>query len=306
MRSELDEKGPFRSGFVAIIGAPNAGKSTLLNQLLGEKVAIVTPKPQTTRRNIKGVLTGRDYQIIFIDTPGIHRPKRPLNKLIVKSAIDAMRDADLLLMLADISCKKGVEAALSLVDVIRENSRCDTILAFNKIDMVKRETLLPLIDLFKDAYPFRAIVPVSARCNNGMGRLVSEILRSLPAGPQYYYDGSCIVDQGMDEFAAELVREKIFLTTREEVPYSVAVEAEKFDKGRDGLIRIKVVVYVERQSQKGIIIGKEGVGLKRIGTLARVEMEKRWGCKVYLDIWVKTLKDWSRDKRHLRRFGFGD
>jgi GTP-binding protein Era len=299
----MNKKESFKSGFVAITGGPNVGKSTLLNQILGEKVAIATPKPQTTRRNIKGILTSPDHQIVFIDTPGIHASKRLLNKLLVKSAIDAIKDADLILLMVDVSDWRK-DGALLLLDVIKQTPR-PVILALNKIDMVAKESLLPIIAFFRDIYPFKAIVPVSARYNDGIGGLISEITALLPEGPQYY-ESSYITDQNMEEFASELVREKIFLAMREEVPYSIAVEAEEFkDEERPGLIKLRVTIYVEKASQKGIIIGKGGVSLKKIGTLARVEMEKRLGAKVYLDLWVKVLKDWSKDEGFLKRLGLG-
>lgn len=301
----MNKKEPFKSGFVAIVGAPNVGKSTLLNHILGEKLAIATPKPQTTRRNIKGILTSHDHQIVFIDTPGIHASTRLLNKLIVNSAIDAMRDADLILMLADVSELRR-DSAFLIVDFIKKTSRM-AILALNKIDLVAKESLLPIIAFFKDIYPFKAIVPVSAKYNDGIDRLISEITALLPEGPQYY-DSSYITDQSREEFASELIREKIFLAMREEVPYSIAVEAEEVldDQKAHDLIKIRATIYVEKPSQKGIIIGKGGDTLKKIGTFARCEMEKRWGVRVYLDLWVKVLKGWSKDERFLRRLGLGN
>lgn len=303
MVKKINKKEPFKSGFVAITGGANVGKSTLLNQILGEKVAITTPKPQTTRRNIKGILTSPDYQIVFIDTPGIHASERLLNKLIIKSAMDAMKDADAILLMVDVSeWRKG--RAFLLLDAIKKTPR-PVILALNKIDMVAKESLLPIIAFFRDIYPFKAIVPISARYNDGISGLISEITALLPEGPQYY-DGSYITDQNMEEFASELVREKIFLAMREEMPYSIAVEAEgSKDEEKPGLIKIRATIYVEKPSQKGIIIGKGGDSLKKIGTLARAEMEKRWGAKVYLDLWVKVLKDWSKDERFLKRLGLG-
>ncbi|MGQ9499628.1 MAG: GTPase Era [Dissulfurimicrobium sp.] len=299
----MNKKESFKSGFVAITGGPNVGKSTLLNQILGEKVAIATPKPQTTRRNIKGILTTPDYQIVFIDTPGIHASERLLNKLIIKSAMDAIKDADSILLVIDASNWRK-EGAPLLLDAIKKTPR-PVILALNKIDMVAKESLLPIIAFFRDSYPFKAIVPISARYNDGISELISEVTALLPEGPQYY-ESSYITDQNMEEFASELVREKIFLTMREEVPYSIAVETEEFKyEERSGLIKIRVTIYVEKASQKGIIIGKGGGSLKKIGTLARVEMEKRLGAKVYLDLWVKVFKDWSKDERFLKRLGLG-
>ena len=300
---QVDKRQPFKSGFVAIIGEPNVGKSTLLNQLLGEKIAIATPKPQTTRHNIKGILTGNDYQIVFMDTPGIHAPKRLLNKMIVNSAMDAIRDADLLLMLIDVSAWKKDKVLLH-IDILKKTSG-EVILVLNKIDMVAKGSLLPIIEFFKGIHPFKAIVPVSAKYNDGLNKLLDEITAILPEGPQYY-DSSYITDQGMEEIASELIREKIFLSVRQEVPYSTAVEVEEFkEEVGSNLIKIRANIYVEKPSQKGIIIGKAGDCLKKIGTLARVEMEERWRRKVYLDLWVKILKDWSKDEKYLRRLGLG-
>lgn len=298
----MNKKCQFKSGFVAITGAPNAGKSTLLNQILGEKVAIATPKPQTTRHSIKGILTGPDYQVVFIDTPGIHVSKRLLNKVIVKSAMDAMKDADLVLALVDASDWRKGGAFLN--DILTKTS-APFILALNKIDMIARASLLPMIDLFRNTYPFKAIVPISARYNDGIRALIGEITALLPEGPRYY-EGSYLTDQNMDELASEIVREKIFLAMREEVPYSVAVESEVLkDEKTTGLIEIRTIIYVEKPSQKGMIIGKDGNNLKKIGTLARIELEKRWNAKIYLDLWVKVLKDWTKDERSLKRLGLG-
>ncbi len=291
----------FRSGFVAIIGAPNVGKSTLLNQLLGEKVAITTPKPQTTRRQIRGILTGNNFQIVFVDTPGIHDPKRPLNRILVHWATQAVKDVDAILFVVDVTCRRrGQEFAI--LDLLRKIRR-PVILILNKIDRVAKETLLPLINELKDAYPFEAIIPVSARYGSGTDYVLDEILRMLPEGPQFY-DGTIITDQSRENLAAEFIREKIFLFAHQEIPYSTAVEVEDFkdDPGRH-IIRIMAVIYVERPSQKGIIIGKGGHFLKKIGVLVRQELESLWGRKVYLDIRVKVLKEWSKNKQALRRLG---
>lgn len=297
----LDAGQSFRSGFVAIIGGPNVGKSTLLNQILGKKIAIATPKPQTTRRNIKGILTGDDCQIVFMDTPGIHTSRRLLNKMLIGSALCAIKDADLILMLVDASAWRK-NNAFPLVEIEKKTS-CEIILVLNKIDMVSRGSLLPAIEFFKDVYPFRAIIPISARYNNGLNILLDEIRAIIPEGPQYY-DSSYITDQSSEEIASEIIREKIFLSARQEIPYSTAVEIQEFKEyGKVSLIKITANIYVEKQSHKGIIIGKAGDCLKKIGTLARIELEGRWGCRVYLDLWVKMLKDWSKDKKYLRRLG---
>ncbi len=292
---------PFRSGFVGIIGAPNVGKSTLLNQLLGEKIAIITPKPQTTRRQIRGILTGMDFQIVFVDTPGIHNPKKPLNKILVHWATQAARDVDAIVYVVDVTCRH-TRQEFAISDLLREVKR-PVILILNKIDRVAKETLLPLIDELKDRYPFEAIIPVSARYGRGIDRVLDEILKILPEGPQLY-NARTITDQSKGELAAEFIREKVFLFAHQEVPYSTAVEVEKIeeDSGQQ-LIEIVAIIYVERPSQKGIIIGRGGHFIKKIGTLARQELEALWGQKIYLDIRVKVLKEWSKDRKALRRLG---
>ncbi len=291
----------FRSGFVAIIGAPNVGKSTLLNALLGEKVAITTPKPQTTRRQIRGILTGDNFQIIFVDTPGIHESKRLLNKVIVETALNALKDVDIVLFVVDVtSRKRGQEFAI--LDILREVG-APVILLLNKVDMIPKTELLPIIDSFSKLFPFEAIIPISAKYMGGIDRVLDEILSLLPRGPQYY-DRTTTSDQRLEDMVAELIREKIFLLAEQEVPYSTAVEVEDVEEVPEkNLLRIRAVIYVERPSQKGIIIGKGGKFIKKVGKLAREELERALKKKVFLDLWVKVLKDWSKDERALKRLG---
>ena len=291
----------FKSGFVAIIGAPNVGKSTLLNQLLGEKVAIVTPKPQTTRKQVRGILSGENYQIVFVDTPGIHDSRRLLNKVLVQWATAALEDVDIILLVVDVT-RRSRANEFAILDLLKEVGK-PVICVLNKIDRVAKESLLPIIDSLKDAYPFEGIIPVSAKYNDGIDRVLDEILRLLPEGPMYY-DPEVKTDQMTEELISELIREKIFILAEEEVPYSTAVEVDRIEKDEaGGGLRIFATIYVERPSQKGIIIGKQGRFIKKVGRLVREELEKAFGKKVYLDLWVKILKDWSRDAKSLKRLG---
>ncbi len=291
----------FRSGFVAIVGAPNVGKSTLLNQLLGEKVAITTPKPQTTRRQVKGILTGDKFQVVFVDTPGIHESERPLNKILVHWATQALADVDAVVFVVDVTRRRrGQEFAI--LDLLRKVGQ-PVVLVLNKIDRVAKETLLPMIDELKDAYPFEAIVPISAKYESGAYYVLDEILRLLSEGPQFF-NGAVITDQSRDDLVAEFIREKIFLLAEQEIPYSTAVHVENIEDNQEQQItKISATIFVERPSQKGIIIGKDGFFIKKIGILAREELESLWGKKVYMDLRVKVLKDWSRDESALRRLG---
>ncbi|MCD6198874.1 MAG: GTPase Era [Deltaproteobacteria bacterium] len=291
----------FRSGFVAIVGAPNVGKSTLLNQLLGEKVAITTPKPQTTRRQVKGILTGDKFQVVFVDTPGIHESNKPLNKILVRWATKALADVDAVVFVVDVTRRRrGQEFAI--LDLLRKVGQ-PVVLVLNKIDKVAKETLLPMIDELKDAYPFEAIVPISARYESGAYYVLDEILRLLSEGPQFF-NGAVITDQSRDDLVAEFIREKIFLLAEQEIPYSTAVNVEEIEDNQEQQVtKISATIFVERPSQKGIIIGKDAHFLKKIGILAREELESLWGKKVYMDLRVKVLKDWSRDERALRRLG---
>ncbi|MBW2350257.1 MAG: GTPase Era [Deltaproteobacteria bacterium] len=298
---QFGKKTGFRSGFVAIVGAPNVGKSTLLNQLLGEKVAITTPKPQTTRRQVKGILTGDKFQVVFVDTPGIHKSNKPLNKISVRWATNALADVDAVVFVVDvIRRRRGQEFAI--LDLLRKVGQ-PVVLVLNKIDKVAKEVLLPMIDELKDAYPFEAIVPISARYESGAYYVLDEILRLLSEGPQFF-NGAVITDQSRDDLVAEFIREKIFLLAEQEIPYSTAVNVEEIeDNPEQQITTISATIYVEKPSQKGIIIGKDAHFLKKIGILAREELESLWGKKVYIDLRVKVLKDWSRDERALRRLG---
>ncbi len=287
-----------KSGFVGIIGLPNVGKSTLLNQLLGTKVSIVSPKPQTTRFNVKGVLTRDNFQIVFVDTPGIHEAKDLFNQLMVKEALNTLQEVDIILWVMDVTHRLPEEE--KILDLIKEANK-PAILALNKIDLIKKHELLPIIDYFSKLHDFHAIVPISALKNDGLDRLLDEIVKLLPEGP-FYYEPDRVTDLPLSLLIAEVIREKVFMLTYQEVPYSTAVKVEEIrEEPEKNLLYIQATIFIERESQKGIIIGKGGRMLKKIGTLAREELEFLLGKKIYLDLWVKALKDWRERETHIRR-----
>jgi len=287
-----------KSGFVVIIGLPNVGKSTLLNQLLGTKVSIVSPKPQTTRFNIKGVLTRDNFQIVFVDTPGIHDAKSLFNQLMVKEALNALQEVDIILWVMDVTHRIPEEE--KILDLIKKANK-PTILVLNKIDLIKKQELLPIIDYFSKLHEFHAIIPISALKNDGLDRVLDELVKLLPEGP-FYYESHQVTDLPLNLLIAEIIREKIFLLTYQEIPYSTAVKVEEIkEEPEKNLLYIQATIFIERDSQKGIIIGKGGRMLKKIGTLAREELEFLLGKKIYLDLWVKALKDWRERETYIRR-----
>lgn len=287
--------GVFRSGYVALIGRPNVGKSTLLNNILGEKVSIVTSKPQTTRRRITGIKTLKDCQIIFIDTPGIHKPLHKLGEFMVYEAIESLKDVDLILFVVEPKEFGGGDRFI--LDLIKKSEkRC--ILIINKVDLIKKVELLPLIESFNRLHSFDAIIPLSALNKEDAAIVTIEIAKRLPEGPRYYPEDT-ITDQYERFIASEIIREKIMERTEEEVPHSVAVEMVKW-KEEDGRIFISANILVEREGQKGIIIGKGGMRLKEIGKDARLEIERLTGKKVYLELWVKVREKWRSDERFLK------
>ncbi len=293
---------PFKSGFVAIVGAPNVGKSTLLNQLLGQKIAITSGKSQTTRHRILGITHLPGAQLIFLDTPGIHQAKGLLNVRIVEVALKALEEVDLVVFMTDAAVPDN-RADQIILKALKKKKQ-PVILAINKVDLVKKKTLLPLIDQWRGSYPFKAIVPISALERIQMDELVTEMVAVLPEGPRYYPEDS-VTDMPERFIAAEMIREKVFRLTGEEIPYSVAVTVESFKEcpGKD-LIDIQATIHVERESQKPIIIGGAGKKLKRIGEQAREEIEHMVGCKVFLKLWVRVQKNWTRDAGAIRRFGY--
>jgi GTP-binding protein Era len=289
-----------RCGFVAIIGLPNAGKSTLLNQLLGTKVSIVSPKPQTTRFNIRGVLTRENYQIVFIDTPGIHDAKSLMNKLMVEQALNTLAEVEAILWVLDAANRSPKEES-SLLEVIKSANK-PTILALNKVDLIKNKNeLLPVMDYFSKLYEFKAIVPVSALERDGLDELEEELVKLLPES-EFYYPPEMATDLPLRLFVAEIIREKVFLNTYQEIPYSVAVEVNEIEENpENGILVIRATIFCERGSQKGILIGKGGRMLKKVGTLAREELEFLLKRKVYLELWVKTLEGWREKDSQLKR-----
>ncbi len=295
-----DEVTNFRSGYVSIIGRPNVGKSTLLNSILGEKIAIVTPKPQTTRNKIMGIKTLPDAQIIFIDTPGIHRPRHKLGETMVRTALEALNEVDVILFMVEpYEPGKGDRAIIDLLKRVQS----PVFLLINKIDIVNKSDILLIIDHFKGLYPFKEIIPVSAIKQDGISLLIKTIHDYLPSGPTYYPD-DLITDQMERFMVSEIIREKAMDMTEEELPYSVAVEVAGWKEREDGLISISCNIYVEREGQKAIIIGKRGAMLKSIGSAARVDIEKLLNTKVFLELWVKVKKNWRNDKQLLNELGY--
>ncbi len=290
----------FRSGYVSIIGRPNVGKSTLLNALLRQKVSIVAARPQTTRNRILGVKNLPGIQIIFIDTPGIHRPKNLLGEVMVRSAQEVLADIDIVLFVAEAGGDVGRDGI-----IVQSLQGLDkpVFLLINKIDRVRKPEILHIIDKYRGLYPFKEIIPVSALKKDGIDMIFEKIPHYLPEGPQYYPDD--IVTDQMERFMAqEIIREKIMGRTTEEIPYSVAVEVQDWAERQDGVVSISANIYVERDGQKGIIIGEKGRMLKEIGTLARIEIERLLDAKVFLQLWVKVKKGWRDDKKMLQELGY--
>lgn len=309
--SQFDREELAHSGFVAIVGRPNVGKSTLLNQISGMKLAIVSSKPQTTRKNIRSVVNGEGSQIVFVDTPGIHRPKSALAEYMVDVAFRAAKDSDLILMLADAT--KGSPSHVEREACLKaKESGQKVILAINKADAVDKESLLPIIQQYYNLFAFEAIIPVSARTGDGIPELLKEIVDRLPSGPRFFPIEE-ITDQSERVLAAELIREQILHYTNEEIPHGTAVEIELFeecllddakdDYDRD-LIRISASIICEKTSHRSILLGKNGQMIKRIGTRARENIEKMCGCKVFLDLHVKVRADWKNKPVFLHDLGY--
>lgn len=293
---------PFKSGFISILGRPNVGKSTLFNRFLGEKMAIVSEKPQTTRNRILGIKNVQGGQLIFLDTPGIHRGRSKLNERMVRTAITSGTDADVLLFLID-AMSPHVEEDREMITSLKE-SRGVPFLVINKIDRVKRPALLPLIDQYRTLYSFNEIIPISAITGDGVVILLDEILKVLPESPPYYPE-EMTTDQTERFWVSEIIREKVIEQSYQEVPYSTAVTIEAFQERPDkNLVVIHGTVHVERDSQKKIVIGKGGQKLKKIGEAARKEIEAFLGTRVFLELWVKVEKGWTQDPRTLDELGY--
>lgn len=298
------KKDSFKSGFVSIIGRPNVGKSTFLNRVIGQKIAIMSDKPQTTRNKIQGVFTENDSQIVFIDTPGIHKPKHKLGDFMVKTAQESIKDVDATLFM--INANEGFGRGDEFIIEKLQGTKSPVILVVNKIDTIHPEELFKIIDKYKDLYQFAEIVPISALQGNNVDRLLEVIKKYLPEGPQYY-PADQVTDHPERFIISELVREKVLHLTREEVPHSIAVVIEQIERRPEGnAIYVNATIIVERPSQKGIIIGKQGSLLKEVGKRARLDIENLLGTKVFLELWVKVQKDWRNRMSQLRDLGFRD
>ncbi len=289
-----------RSGFVTIVGRPNSGKSTLVNHLVGQKVSIVTDKPQTTRNVIRGIVTRPEGQIVFLDTPGIHKPIHRMNDRMMKMVRNSLSHVDVLTLLVDCTAPFGGGDEYT-VELLKSAS-LPKILLLNKIDKIQKQDLLPQIDRYSKLMNFEQVIPVSARTGENLESYIAALFRILPEGPAHYPEDQ-ISDQMERNIAAEIIREKLIVLTRDELPYSAAVAIEKFEEG-EKLHRIFATVFVERDSQKAIVIGKGGSMLKQIGTAARQELESFFGLKIYLELHVKVSKGWRDDESRLTDLGF--
>ena len=292
----------FKSGFVTIIGRPNVGKSTLMNHLIGQKIAITSNKPQTTRNRIQTVYTGEQGQIVFLDTPGIHKPQHKMGEYMVRTAESTLQEVDVVLFVVDATEKRG--AGEDYILNLLQKVKTPVILVVNKIDkLADKQKLFQIMEGYSKLYKFAAIVPVSALNDSEFPGLVQEITKHLPEGPAYFPD-DMITDQPERVIAAEMIREKVLRMTRDEIPHSVAVEVDEFKERDDENVYIRATIFVERESQKGIVIGAKGSLLKKIGQQARADIENLLYCKVFLDLWVKVKPDWRNKDKALKQFGY--
>jgi len=294
----------FKSGFVSLIGPPNTGKSTLLNRIIGQKVSITSPRPQTTRNRILGIWHGEPGQIIFIDSPGIHKASKRLNRKMVQTALMTFEEADIILVMVDTMATDSEDQDMGMIlGHIRGISR-PVFLIINKIDLIPKPRILELIDVYKDLYPFREIIPVSALTGENCSDVVDTIITYLPEGPPLYPE-DMVTDQPERFVVAELIREKLIILTRQEIPYVVAVLIDEMGTDpQTGIVRISATILVEKGSQKGIIIGSRGVKLKEVGMRAREEIECLLGKKVYIELWVKVARNWRENELVLRQIGY--
>ena len=294
----------FKSGFIGIIGRPNVGKSTLLNGMIGEKIAITTRKPQTTRNRIMGIRNLEAGQLIFMDTPGIHRASTPLNQRMVNTATDTFRTMDILLLLVE--APVGVHHDDRFIIASLQETTLPAILVINKTDLVKMPEVPPLIDQYRGLHPFASIIPLSALTGEGIAVLTDELLKMLPEGPPYFPE-EMMTDRSERFIAAEMIREKIILMTHKEIPYVTAVVVDAFkEEAAKSLIHIQATIHVEKPSQKGILIGKKGAMLKAIGSKARIDMEKFFASRIFLELFVRVQKDWTHDEKMLKEFGYSN
>ncbi|MBI4794941.1 MAG: GTPase Era [Deltaproteobacteria bacterium] len=291
----------FKCGHVALIGLPNVGKSTLLNKLVGEKLAITSPKPQTTRHRLLGIVNRPGAQLLYLDTPGVLEPKGPLNQSLVQAALSALAAADVVVWLVEHRPPDPQDRVL--LPHLQQLSQ-PLVVAINKIDLISKPKLLPLMEAYHQLFPQAPVIPVSALLGDGLPELEAEIIKLLPPAPPIYAEDQ-VTEQTERFLATELIRERLLHHLGEEMPYAVAVDLEEFDESRrPELVRVRAVIYVERQSQKGIVIGKKGHLLKTVGQEARTEMEDLLGCRVFLELWVKVWKNWRKDPRALRLLGY--
>jgi len=293
----------FKSGFVTIVGRPNVGKSTLMNRFAGEKIAIISEKPQTTRNSIKAVVTEETSQIIFIDTPGMHKPKTKLGEYMVSVVQESLNEVDIVLFLVEATDAEPGAGDQYIAEQLKE-LKTPVFLLINKIDLVKKEQLLYVIDSYKNLMDFEAIIPISAANNEGIDIVLNEIRKKLPEGPKYFPD-DMLTDQPEKAIVAELIREKILMLLSDEVPHGVGVEVSTFkERPNKNLIDISATIYCEKSSHKPIIIGKEGKMLKKIGSQSREDIERFLGVKVYLELWVKVKDDWRNSESMLKTLGY--
>lgn len=293
----------YKSGFVAVIGRPNVGKSTLINKIIGQKIAITSDKPQTTRSRIQCILTQDDAQIIFLDTPGIHKPKFKLGEYMLKAAEGTLKEVDAIFFVID-ATEKFAGGEKYILERLSATTK-PVILVVNKVDLIEREKILPIIADYSARREFAAVVPISATEGTNVDALITEAKNFLPEGVQYY-PADMVTDQPERLIIAELIREKILHATQDEIPHSVAVDLEEFTERDNGAIFIRATIYVERDSQKGILIGKRGAMLKQVGAAARPEIEMLLGTKIFLDLWVKVKRDWRNSVGALQSFGLKD
>jgi GTPase len=304
MLNNNEQNKEFKSGFISIIGRPNVGKSTFLNRVIGQKIAIMSDKPQTTRNKVQGVLTLPDAQLIFIDTPGIHKPKHKLGDFMMKVAQNTLKEVDLVLFM--VNAEEGFGRGEEFIIEKFQSVKTPIFLVINKIDQIHPDDLLPIIESYQEKFPFKEVVPISALEGNNVGRLLDQIKTYMPEGPQFY-PADQVTDHPERFIISELIREKALHLTREEIPHSLAVVIDKIERQENkDVIHVMATVIVERDSQKGIIIGKKGSMLKEIGQRARVDIENLLGSKVFLELWVKVQKDWRNKMSQLRDFGFNE
>lgn len=291
----------FKSGFVSVIGRPNVGKSTLLNALTGQKIAIMSDKPQTTRNTIRGVITTDECQLVLIDTPGIHKPKNKLGEYMVNAASETMKEVDLILFLVEATAPAG-NLDISIIEQLKK-VKTPVFLILNKVDIVSKDKLFSIIESYSKMMDFNAVIPVSALKNDGTGLIIKEALQYIPEGPKFFSEDT-LTDQLEKNIAAEMIREKVLLNLDDEVPHGVGVEVMSFKEREDGLISIQATIYCEKSSHKGIIIGKQGMMLKKIGSAARYEIERLLDTKIFLELWVKVKPDWRNNDNMLKNLGY--